>query len=43
MITIEVKSALYICITSGIKGPEIELTNEEVLKIYELVDQLTIP
>lgn len=42
-VEIEVKNTLYVCMTSGVKGPEIELTDEEVSKINELVSQLDTP
>ena len=32
-IEIEVKNTLYVCMTSGVQGPEIELTDEQVAKI----------
>lgn len=41
-VEIEAKNTLYVCMTSGIRGPEIELTDEEVAKINELVDKFDI-
>lgn len=41
--TIEIKDTLHVCITSGIKGPEIELTDEETSKIISLVNELDAP
>ena len=34
---------LYVCMTSGIEGPEAELTEEQSQKIIELVGQLSQP
>ena len=42
-IEIEVKNTLYVCMTSGVQGPEIELTDEQVAKITQLTNQLDQP
>ena len=42
-VEIEVKNTLYVNMTSGIRGPEIELTDEQVAKITELTNQLDQP
>lgn len=42
-IEIEIKNTLYVCMTSGVRGPEIELTDEQVAKITELTSQLDQP
>ena len=42
-IELEVKNTLHVCMTSGIRGPEIELTDEQVAKITELIAQLDQP
>ena len=36
-------ATFYICMTSGIRGPELELTDEQVEPIVKLVESLTQP
>lgn len=42
-VEIEVKNTLYVCMTSGIRGPEIELTDEQVQEIINRISQLAEP
>jgi hypothetical protein len=42
-IEIEVKNILFVHMTSGVRPPEIELTDEQVAKIIELTTQLDQP
>lgn len=43
MTTINTASSLYICMTSGLRGPETKLSDEEIVKLKNLIDQLNDP
>lgn len=42
-IEIEVKNTLYVCMTSGVRGPEIELTDVQVQELVSRISELDKP